>query len=316
MASDGLPRVAAVILNWNGAHLLPDCLTSLKGQDYTNLEVVVADNGSGDDSRAVAAAEGVRFLAFGKNLGFAGGNNAAAGRIEADFVLFVNNDMRFDSGFVSALLARAAADSEVFACDAMQMDWEGARRVHGANRLRPSASPRGIFPFLEAHQDGRPGEVLWGNGGNLLVRREMFERIGGFHEPLRFDLEDFDLCWRAWLQGWKTVYVPEAVVFHRVAASFADPRVAAMRRRSQARNEILVAVRLLPGWLAAMTVTRALVRVAGLVLRLRMGEARMRGGGAVEALLLLPHALAERSQLRRTARISPAALLHRFTRIP
>src|SRR5207244_89685 len=82
---ESCPSVSAVVLNWNGAHLLPDCLESLKRQDYPRLEIVVADNGSTDASAQVAEDHGVRFVALGRNLGFAGGNNAGARMVDADY---------------------------------------------------------------------------------------------------------------------------------------------------------------------------------------------------------------------------------------
>jgi N-acetylglucosaminyl-diphospho-decaprenol L-rhamnosyltransferase len=314
------PTVAAIVLNWNGARLLEEGLPSLLAQDYPALEVVVADNGSSDDSADVAGRLGARFLPNGANLGFAGGNNAAARRLGAPLLLFVNNDMRFAPDFVSRLVEALRADRRLFAADARQLDWDGHRRVHGANRLRWTASPLAFFPFLRAEQDdgigrdGRPDRVLWGNGANLLVRRAMFERLGGFHEPLRFDLEDFDLCLRAAMRGWPTVHVPAAVARHRVAASFRGADLGRMRRRSQAHNELLVAVRLLPAWLAAATVLRSFARLVALVLTLRLREAAARGGGVRDALGLLPRALRERREVRASASVGPATLLRRYAR--
>ena len=89
------PLVSTLVLNWNGAHLLPDCLATLATQDWPAHEVVVVDNGSRDDSAAVTARYPARWLPMGDNLGFTRAYNRAVRDAKGEFLFFVNNDMRF-----------------------------------------------------------------------------------------------------------------------------------------------------------------------------------------------------------------------------
>ena len=103
------PLVSTLILNWNGAHLLPDCLSTLATQDWSGHEVVVVDNGSADDSAAVTARyPAARWLPMGENLGFTRAYNRAVRDAKGAFLFFVNNDMRFEPDCVSRLAPRAS----------------------------------------------------------------------------------------------------------------------------------------------------------------------------------------------------------------
>lgn len=237
--------ISVVVLNRNGAALLRECLPSLREQDYPRLEIVVADNGSTDESQAVAREFGALFVALGRNTGFAVGNNRGVDAASGGYVFFVNNDMRFRADCVRRLAAVLDADAGVFAADAKQWDWEGRRLLHGGPALIRSRRLPTVLPGLTYETVFRPDEALevpWGSAGNLMVRRGMFEALGGFDETFFLDVEDMDLCWRAWLRGWKTVYVPTAEVFHRHAATAAvefngeDPARRYVRQTSGIRN--------------------------------------------------------------------------------
>jgi len=93
--------VSAVIVNWNGAAHLRICLPSLRAQSYKEREIIVVDNGSSDDSEEVAKAFHVKWLPLRENIGLAPALNRGAAIARGDFLLFVNNDMRFDPEFVA-----------------------------------------------------------------------------------------------------------------------------------------------------------------------------------------------------------------------
>ncbi len=136
------PAVSAIIVNWNGARHLRTCLPSLLSQSFTSLEVIVVDNDSKDDSAEVAREFQVRWLPLDKNAGLAPALNRGAAMAVGDFLLFINNDMRFDPGFVAALVEPLEKNEEIFATDGMQFNWDGSERGHLAARLARSR-PRG-----------------------------------------------------------------------------------------------------------------------------------------------------------------------------
>src|SRR5271163_1717843 len=150
------PRVSVIIVNWNGAQHLRICLPSLLSQSSTPFEIIVVDNRSSDDSAEVAKSYSVRWLPLKENLGLAPALNRGTKIAEGELLLFVNNDMRFDPGFVSALLKPFERDDEIFATDGMQFSWDGTSRGHLAARLtnlRPRRdSSAELVPGLHFYQ--------------------------------------------------------------------------------------------------------------------------------------------------------------------
>jgi GT2 family glycosyltransferase len=277
------PAVSAIIVNWNGAHHLRTCLLSLLAQSFQSLEIIVVDNGSKDDSADVARELRVRWLPLGANVGLAPALNRGAAIASGDFLLFVNNDMRFDPGFLAALLGPLKNDEGIFATDAMQFNWDGNERVHLAARLAKS-KPRGhasveLVPglFFYQREELEKSSVFMGSAACMLVRRAFFEKLRGFDERLPLGYEDVELCWRAWLRGWKIVYVPLAVCWHRVGSSGRSPEGMRMNFRGILRGRLLLSTKLLPLRYAFRT---WLVSTAGLgldVVRLRWSFAKDSG---------------------------------------
>lgn len=314
----GHPKVSVIVANFNGAHLLPDCLASLVTQDYQPLQVIVADNGSVDESQQVAAAFPVHFLALGRNCGLSAANNRGAEAADGDLLLFFNNDMRFDAACVGALVTALMAEGEaVFAADALQYDWEGKRVIHGRGYLRRGNFVTGLLPGIVLRYENQcqaPADVPWGNTANLMVWADKFHALGGFDESLFIDWEDVDLCWRAALRGWRTIFVPDAHVFHRVAASY-DGVSHEMRRHrllSQERNKQRFLLKTMPPGLLAAFVLQQLLRVAGYSLRGRPRQSSIILQAFGQNLRQLPFLLQQRRAVLRSASVASAALLRRF----
>jgi GT2 family glycosyltransferase len=253
--------VAAVIGNFNGEHVLGDCLESLERQSLPPNEVLVVDGSSSDGSVELARSRGVRVI-VNDNRGLGALYNRGVAATAAPLVVLLNNDVALDARCVEELAA-PFGDASVFAADARQLDWAGASVIHARTTLTLGAMTREHLPGL--HLDDRVpaeavAETVCANGAAMAVRREMMSALGGFDETFFMEWEDLDLCWRAWLRGWRTVYVPRAVVRHRVGAvTTADVRP--RRAASSHHNLMRFALKCLP--------TAAAVRVvAGELLRL------------------------------------------------
>jgi GT2 family glycosyltransferase len=305
------PRVSAIIVNWNGAHHLRICLTSLLSQSFTSLETIVVDNGSTDDSAEVTREFQARWLALDKNVGLAPALNRGAATAAGDFLLFINNDMRFDRGFVAALVETLEKNEEIFASDGMQFNWDGSERAHLATRL-VRRRPRGhssteLVPglyFYPAEADSKVS-VYTGSAACMLVRRCLFEKLNGFDDRLPLGYEDVEICWRAWVHGWKTVYVPNAICWHRIGSSGRSQEGMRMNFRGILRGRLLLASKLLPLRYAVRT---WLVSTAGLgkdVSRLRWSFAKDRVKTLAATAGLMPQLLRERKELFGKAASSP-----------
>jgi GT2 family glycosyltransferase len=239
--------VTVVIGNYQGEHLLPDCLASLKAQTQPPVEVIVVDASSTDASIDVARAHHAHVLRHPNNgLGFLYNRGAAAAG--SSFVLFLNNDVALAHDCIAQLASALAEDPSRFAADAHQLDWEGRRTIHARTTLRRGRLIHEYLPGLHldsvAPADSTVATVC-ANGAAMLVRHDLFRELGGFDETFFMEWEDLDLCWRAWLRGWATVYVPSASLRHKVGAA-TNPAMAPRRQSSSHHNILRFALKCLP----------------------------------------------------------------------
>ena len=257
-----MTRVDAIVGNFEGEHLLPDCIASLRAQTRPTDAIVVVDGGSGDGSVRVAEQLGATVVATeNRGLGFL--YNAGVRASDADYVFLANNDVALESSCVERLAAVLDADPSCFAADARQLDWTGDFVVHAHTTLRRGRLVREHLPGLHLDHLGSQTTVaptVCANGASMLVRREMMLELDGFDETFFLEWEDLDLCWRAWLRGWSSMYVPEAVVRHRVGAvttAAALPR----REASSHHNLVRFALKCLPAAAAGRIVLGELLRL-------------------------------------------------------
>jgi GT2 family glycosyltransferase len=307
--------VSAIVANWNGAADLAVLLPSLTSQSYPFLEIIVADNGSTDASKEIAEYHSAQWYPLGENRGLAAALNLAAEVANGRFLLFLNNDMRLHPEFVRELLLPLLADERLFATDARQLDREGNAVVHQRTVLDPAARQASAGPMFAQLDTPCPALCVFGSAANLMVRRWMFEALGGWDTRYPIGWEDVDLCWRAWLQGWPTLYVPTAICWHRVGASASSPEGAERRLEGALKGRLLFATMHLPAsWalkvLAATAagVLRDLVRVKAATAAVRLRALRWYAG-------LVPRVLSERRALYRSAGSSPGAHLARLTEV-
>lgn len=304
------PRVSAIIVNWNGAHHLRICLPSLLSQTFQSLEIVVVDNGSSDDSKKVAEEFQVRWLALDKNAGLAPALNRGAQIAAGELLLFVNNDMRFDSQFVSSLVQPLDADATVFATDGMQFNWDGTSREHLAARLcrtKPIRSSVELVPGLYFYQEETASNtaVFMGSAACMLVRRTFFESLHGFDDRLPLGYEDVEICWRAWLHGWKTAYIPKAICWHRVGGSARSAEGLRLNFCGILRGRLLLATKLLPWRYVIRTWLISAAALAKDVSLARWRLAKERVAVLIQMVKLIPQLLRERKALFGGAGNSP-----------
>ncbi len=220
------PHVQVVVLNWNGGVLLPDCLESLREQEYPAMLPVVVDNGSSDGSvdfvRSVFPE--CRILTNRKNLGFARGNNGGMQRAleeGADYVVLLNNDTRVARRWLKELVAVAEREPDAGAVGSKMLFYDKPRTINSAGgRMNQSfyGWDRGVY-----EHDGRRWNARTDcrsvTGGSVLLRSSALRQVGLF-DPVYFAYyEDNDLCHRLRLQAWRIVYAPKSKVFHKHSAT-------------------------------------------------------------------------------------------------
>lgn len=254
--------VTLVIGNYEGAAFLAGCIETARSQTHAPIEIVVVDGDSADSSRQLAEQLGARVLHFpNRGLGFLYNRGVEAAATE--YVLLSNTDVTYDSHCFERLCAALDDDETAFAADAHQRDWTGERDVHAHTTLRRGALFHEFFPGLRlnhvvAAETRRP--TVSAHGAAMLVRRSKFLALGGFDETFFLDFEDLDLCWRAWLRGMGSVYVPDALLRHHVGG-VTSASVLPRRLASSHHNIVRFALKCLPPRAAATVVLGELARL-------------------------------------------------------
>lgn len=219
-------RTAVIILNWNGAAMLRRYLPSvIANTDPALGEVIVADNGSTDDSLKVLAEEfpSVGVIALDRNYGFAEGYNRAIAQVKHPLVVLLNSDVRPAKGWLQPLVDEMDNNPATGGCqpkilsDAAPESFEYAGASGGFLDCNGYPYCRGrVFDTVERDrgQYDTPMTIDWASGAALMVRRELYERVGGLDADFFAHMEEIDLCWRIRLAGSELRVVPESVVYH------------------------------------------------------------------------------------------------------
>jgi GT2 family glycosyltransferase len=216
-----MKSVCLAILNYNGRkhleHLLPTACAAAKNFPGS-CSVLVLDNRSTDPDVEWVKREfpSVRIMVAPKN-DFLFSYNWLLPQLQDDIVVLLNNDLRVDEQFLKPLL-RHFQSPDVFAVSASSYDWEGREKTIGPARL---TFHNGFYGWNYDPQCQEPCHTLFTSGGFMAVDRRKFLELGGFNRLFHpAYCEDLDLCFRAWRRGWRSIYEPASVVWHREQASW------------------------------------------------------------------------------------------------
>lgn len=216
------PLVVVVILNWNNAGDTIACLASVGHLDYPNARVLVVDNGSSDDSVSRIRAEhpGVEIIETGENLGYGQGNNVGlvhARENSPRYVLLLNNDVTMDDDCLTHMVTAAEdnPDAAFLGPKVYQREEPGRLQSAGGMLDRLLRSHQRGLDELDSGQFDATEEVDYVIGAALLVRVAALTRIGMLNPDFFLYREDVDWCLRAAGLGYRILYVPKAMVWHR-----------------------------------------------------------------------------------------------------
>ena len=221
MTTEFLPIVSVIVLNWNGASYLKDCLTSLSSQTYREREIIFVDNNSSDSSVSLVKEKfaHVQITELENNLGFTGGNLAGLSTARGELIALVNNDTRAEKDWLENLVHPMMDDPQIGIC-ASKLIIDGTEKIDSAGDGLTSAAvgfKRGLRKDKSHYVQQ---ELVFGAcAAAALYRRTMLDEIGFFDDDYFLNDEDTDLNFRAQLFGWRCVYVPTAVVYHKVNAT-------------------------------------------------------------------------------------------------
>jgi len=220
------PKISIVILNWNGAGLLPQFLPSvIEFSKGNSIEIVVADNGSTDDSLALISRmfPEVTVLDLKQNYGFALGYNEALQQIEADYFVILNSDVEVTAGWLESPIQLMEADRNIAAVQPKILSYHQKTHFEYAGAAGGFIDRFGypfcrgrIFDEVEADngQYDTIIDVFWATGACIFIRADLFLEAGGFDAAFWAHMEEIDLCWRLKNRGYRIVYTPESKVYH------------------------------------------------------------------------------------------------------
>jgi len=220
------PRVAIIILNYNGAVDTINCVRSVSKNDYSNFEIIIVDNNSKvqDVSEIKRAFPDIKLIENKTNLGYAKGNNIGISwsqKQNFNYFLILNNDVVVTHGFLNGLM-RTIGGKNVGICGPKTLYFHNKKIINAAGgeidwRL---GEPRCIGHLQKDNgQLDKQKEVEFLPGSCLLIKKEVFDKIGFLPTDYFFGFEDVDFCLRAKKAGFKIVFVPNSVIYHKESIS-------------------------------------------------------------------------------------------------
>ena len=241
-------QTCIVVLNWNGADETIACLESLASVVAKGYKLLVVDNGSTDGSpeKIRKAFPAVELLCLPVNLGYGGGNNAGFRRVkelQAEFVIFLNNDTIVDSGFSAPLVETlrlqplaGMAVPKIYYWDRPDVLWYAG----GVVRLSTGLICHVGLRQKDAPVFNRPGPTGYATGCCFAMRCRDFEALGGFDESFAMYAEDVDLSLRVRALGKSVQYVPSSRVWHKVSASLSGRPLLKLAKKSRGALRLFI----------------------------------------------------------------------------
>lgn len=258
-----IPKVAVVILNWNGIKHLREFLPSVLSSVYPNLDIIVGDNASTDGSVDFIRQQypSVRIIENDQNYGFTGGYNRVLARVEADYYILLNSDVEVSAGWIMPVIELMESDPLIAAAAPkiraynQRYYFEHAGAAGGFIDLYGYPFCQGRI-FYEIEEDKgqyqRSGEVFWATGAAMFVKSKCWREAGGFDERFFAHMEEIDLCWRLKNMGYSVMYCAESEVFHLGGGTLNVENP--FKTYLNFRNNLLLLANNLPFWRATFVI--------------------------------------------------------------
>ncbi len=215
-----------IIVTWNGLDWLKSFLPSVVASVTDGTEIIVADNASTDGTAEWVNSEypSVVVHRFKHNYGYCGGNNCAAELAKGDLIIFLNNDVEVDVGWLKPIQDAFATNIRLGAAQPKIMAYNDRRRFEYAGAAGGMIDRFG-YPFClgrvfdtceidTGQYDELSKSILWASGAAIAVRKKLFFEAGGFDEDFQFHMEEIDLCWKIRRMGFEISCIPDSLVYH------------------------------------------------------------------------------------------------------
>lgn len=213
------PLVSVIILNWNKPQDTVSCIESVKNQAYKNLEIIVVDNGSVDNSLSILKKQrGILLIKNPRNRGFTGGHIDGLKFAKGKFILVLNNDAIIEKEYITNAVSVISKDDNIAVVGGRSYVWGGKKQNDKsvgqfyAFQTINQFSGEGIFAQTDVGYDH---EVNWVSGSSMLLRKSAIDDVGYFYEPMFAYYEESDLFARLQTAGYTIVYSPSLRIHHK-----------------------------------------------------------------------------------------------------
>lgn len=219
-------KVAVVILNWNGRSFLEHFLElTIKNTENIEAEVIVADNGSTDDSLDYLNHNfpTLRIIRLNRNYGFAEGYNLALKQVDAQYFVLLNSDVEVTPNWIKPITDTMDADPKIGACMPKLKQWHNKKKFEYAGAAGGFIDMFG-YPFCrgrildsieeDSGQYNDACEIFWATGACFIIRAELYNQLDGLDGDFFAHMEEIDLCWRIKNRGYKIMFIPNVEVYH------------------------------------------------------------------------------------------------------
>jgi GT2 family glycosyltransferase len=219
------PKVAIVILNWNGRNYLQQFLPSVLQSSYDNKEVIVADNASTDDSVQFVQQNfpQVKIISLQKNFGFAQGYNEALKSVQSEYYVLLNSDVEVGAGWIEPVIELMEKNKTIGAAQPKILSYTNKELFEYAGAAGGWIDYLG-YPFARGRvfdtcekDEGQYDDavaVFWASGAAMFVRSDAYKKLNGLDNYFFAHMEEIDFCWRLQLAGYSVYACPQSKVYH------------------------------------------------------------------------------------------------------
>jgi GT2 family glycosyltransferase len=258
------PKVAVVILNWNGTKYLKQFLPSVMASTWPGLDVVLGDNASTDDSVAFVKENypTIKIIQNNENYGFTGGYNRVLAQVDADYYILLNSDVEVVPGWIEPVIGLMESDEKIAAAAPKLLAYANKDTFEHAGAAGGFIDAYG-YPFCRGRmfyevekdhgQYQQSGEVFWASGASLFIKKKYWDLAGGFDEYFFAHMEEIDLCWRLKNMGYKVMYCAESTVYHVGGGTLNTENP--FKTYLNFRNNLLLLKKNLPFWRACWVIS-------------------------------------------------------------
>ncbi|MGA2669359.1 MAG: glycosyltransferase family 2 protein [Ignavibacteria bacterium] len=214
-------KISVIILNYNGSKYIVNCLSSVLKSSYDNFEVILVDNASTDDSISIVEElfndERIRIVRNSSNLGFCEGNNIGYKYTNGDYLVFLNNDTEVDPKWLDELVKVMESEQKIGIAQSKLLLLNNRQIFDSTGDFLDYyclSMQRGLDEIDRGQYDNVE-EIFSARGASLIIKRKVIKDVGLFDPDFYLGYEDIDLCWRVRLRGYKVMYVPKSIVYHK-----------------------------------------------------------------------------------------------------